>query len=112
MQRRGSRRQDGGANIVVRGPVRGGGGARTGRYNIHARTKEIRLLDGLDGLHRLKLLGGLKRNGRFHLLSGLKGDNRFHWLRSRGGETCACDGRRGGLEVVKVVICKGCIILL
>ena len=87
LQRRGSRRHDGSVDIVVRGSVRGGGGTRTGRHNVHTRTEHVGLLDGLNRLHCLKFLSRLERDDRFHLLSKLEGDNRFCWLGNRGGET-------------------------
>lgn len=111
LQRRGSRRHDGSVDIVVRGSVRGRGSTRTGRHNVHTRTEQVGLLDGLNRLHCLKLSSRLERDDRFHLLSKLEGDNRFCWLRSRGGETQACGGGRGGLEVVEVVVCQGYISL-
>ena len=111
LQRRGSGRHDGSADIVVRGPVLRGGGTRTRRHNVHARTEEVGLLDGPNRLHCLKLLGRLKRDDRFYLLSRLERDNRFYWLRSGGGEAWARGGGRGDLELVEVVICQGYISL-
>ena len=111
LQRRGSGRHDGSADIVVRGPVRRGGGTGTGRHNVHARTEQVGLLNGLSRPHCLELLGRLERDGRFHLLGGLEGDTGFCWLRNGGGKTWACSGGRGGLEIVKVVICRGYVSL-
>lgn len=106
MQRRGTGRHDGGADIVVRTSVRGGGGTRTGGHDIHARTEEVGLLDRLDRLHWLELWGRLGRNGRFYLLSGLKGENRSRRLRRGGGETWVCGRRGGSLEVIELIICR------
>ena len=111
MRRRGSGRHDGSADIIVRGPVRGRGGTRTGGPNIGAITVEVGLLDRLDRLHWLKLLSRLERDDGFYLLSRLEGNNRLYWLRGRSGETWACGGGRGGLEVVEVVICQGYVSL-
>lgn len=78
---------DGSADIIIWSGVGWGCGARTGGHDVHARTKEVRLLHRLSRLGLIEWLSGLERGDRRDLLWGLKGDDGLLWLRDRGDET-------------------------